>query len=225
MAIYWTEKSSPEIGELSKRYLIVILHIGSTEQHGPDLPTATDYIIAWELSKKVADTLKAIIKDVALSLNRYGFKHLVIISGYVDHLGQISDITCQLNLLIPQTGLRIHNVSPYTAVSTNQLSIVLEEEMFIHAEEVETSLMLYLRPEFVDMKKGMKEHPDLILKGLTKLNFLEAIRIVTISKFLWRDFTIGICHDATLASKEKGEKLFKIHVSGLIDYLKRVTKE
>jgi len=255
MAIYWAEKSSPEIGELSKRYRIVIFPIGSTEQHGPHLPTGTDYIIAWELSKKVAeelnsillpllpygfsddhfpkpgtisisaDTLKAIIKDVALSLNRYGFKHLVIISGHAGHLGQISDITYQLNLLIPQTGLRIHNVSPYTAVSIEQLSTVLEEEMFIHAEEVETSLMLYLRPELVDMKKAVKEHPDFIPKGLTTPNFLEAIRIVTTSKFLGRDFATGVCGDATLASREKGEKLFKILVSGLIDYIKRVTKE
>jgi creatinine amidohydrolase len=255
MVIYWAEKASPDIGELSKRYRLAIFPVGSTEQHGPHLPTGTDHIIALELSKKVAeeveaillpllpygfsedhfpkpgtlsisaDTLKAVIRDVAYSLDRYGLKHLVIVSGHAGHLGQISDITYQLNLAIPSSGLRVHNISPYTAVPVERLNTILEEEMFIHAEELETSLMLYLRPELVDMRKAVKEHPDFIPRGLTTPNFLEAIRIVTTSKFLGRDFETGVCGDATLATKEKGEKLFAILVSGLVEVIKNVTRE
>ncbi|MEM3123382.1 MAG: creatininase family protein, partial [Nitrososphaerota archaeon] len=217
--------------------------------------TGTDHIIAWELSKRVSDevdalllpllpygfsedhfpmpgslsisaeTLKAVIRDVADSLSRYGLKHMVVLSGHAGHLGQISDIAYRLNLSNPPQGLRVHNVSPYTAVPIEKLATVLEEEMFIHAEELETSLMLYLRPDLVDMSKAVKEHPPFIPKGLTTPNFLEAIRIVTTSKFLGRDFRTGVCGDATLASREKGEKLFAMLAAGLVGVIRQVTRE
>ncbi|GBC69287.1 Creatinine amidohydrolase [archaeon HR01] len=255
MAVFWAEKSSPDIGGLSRKYRVAIFPVGSTEQHGPHLPTGTDHIIAWELSKRVAeeidalllpllpygfsddhfpkpgtisisaDTLKGVIRDVANSLNRNGLRHLVIVSGHAGHLGQISDIAYQLNLALPPYGLRVHNISPYTAVPVERLGTILEEEMFIHAEELETSLMLYLRPELVDMGRAVKEHPDFIPRGLTTPNFLEAIRIVTTSKFLGRDFETGVCGDATLATREKGEKLFSLLVSGLVEAIKHVTRE
>ena len=172
-----------------------------------------------------SETLKAIIRDVADSLSRYGLRHLVIVSGHAGHLGQISDITYRLNLSYPVQGLRIHNISMYNTVSIERLATVLEEDMFIHAEELETSIMLYLRPELVDMSKAVKEHPPFIPKGLTTPNFLEAIRIVTTSKFLGRDFKTGLCGDATLASREKGEKLFNILTEGLVEAVKHVTSE
>lgn len=56
--------------------------------------------------------------------------------------------------------------------------------------------MLYLSPELVDMSKAVKEYPPFIPKGLTTPNFLEAIRIVTTSKFLGRDFKTGVCGDS-----------------------------
>jgi creatinine amidohydrolase len=253
MVILWAEKSSPDLGRLVDLHGIAILPVGSTEQHGPHLPTGTDHIIAWELAKHVAEevdalllpllpygfsddhfpmagtisigaeTLKSVNRDITASLRRYGLRHLVILSGHAGHLGQIADIAYQLNLDSPPNGLKVHNISPYTAVPIEALATVLEEDMFIHAEELETSIMLYLRPDLVDMSKAVKEHPDFIPKGLTTPNFLEAIRIVTTSKFLGRDFKTGVCGDATLATREKGEKLFNILVEGVIRAVRHVT--
>ena len=54
-AILWAEKSSKQLDELVKEIKVAILPIGSTEQHGPHLPTGTDHIIGWEIAKKVAE--------------------------------------------------------------------------------------------------------------------------------------------------------------------------
>ena len=34
---------------------LAILPIGSTEQHGPHLPMCTDYVVATEISKRIAE--------------------------------------------------------------------------------------------------------------------------------------------------------------------------
>jgi len=255
MKVFWSEKTSPELGQLSKKHNVAILPIGSTEQHGPHLPTGTDHIIAWELAVKVAertdalvlpllpygfsedhfpmpgvlsispDTLMKVISDIVASLSRNGVRNVVLMSGHAGHLAQLSDITYQLNVMRPQTDTRVHNISPYTATPIETLATVLEEEMFIHAEELETSLMLYLRPDLVDMSKAVKEVPNFIPKGLTTPNFLDAIRIVTTSKFLGRDFRTGVCGDATLATREKGEKIFNILVDSLVRAIQHATSE
>jgi creatinine amidohydrolase len=253
--INWAEASSPQIAEEVKRRPIAILPIGSTEQHGPHLCTGTDHIVAWELAKAVADrldalllpllpygfsddhfpkpgtvsisaeTLKMVITDIVKSLAKNGVKHVVIISGHAGHLAQLSALTYELNLLGGLGETRVHNISPYTAVPIEKLATVLEEEMFIHAEELETSLILYFNPKLVDMSKAVREIPDFIPKGLTTPNFLEAIRRVTTDRFLGQHFETGVCGDATLASREKGEKLFNMLVEGLVEAIRHVTAE
>lgn len=253
MTIFWAEKSFADIAELTKRHEIAILPIGSTEQHGPHLPTGTDHIIAWELCKKVAeevdalllpllpfgfshdhfpkpgtisveaDTLKRIIWDTAISLHKSGVKHIIIISGHAGHLHNLNAVCYELNVTGAIGETRTHMLCPYTSITMEELATVLEEDMFIHAEELETSLLLYLHPEWVDMKRAVKEHPDYIPKGLTTEKFLEAVRIVTTTKFLGTHFETGVCGDATLATKEKGEKLFKMLSDVLITSVKRVT--
>jgi len=120
-------------------------------------------------------------------------------------------------------GLKVHNVSPYTAVPIESLATVLEGDMFIHAEELETSIMSYIRSDPVDMSKAVREHPDFIPKELTTHNFLEAIKIVTTSKFIGRSFRTDVCGDATLDTKVRGEKLFNILVEGVVRAVRHVT--
>jgi creatinine amidohydrolase len=109
----------------------------------------------------------------------------------------------------------IHNISPYSVLPVESLSEILEEEVFMHAEELETSLILMLRPELVDMSKAVKEIPSFIPKGLTTPSFLEGIRVFTTSKFLGRHLKTGVCGDATLATKEKGERILNMLVDAV----------
>ncbi len=252
-SIIWAEKSSPELKELVKKHKVAIFPIGSTEQHGPHLPTGTDHIIGWEIAKRVAektgsillpilpigfsedhypragtltlsaDTLRTVIKEVVRSLVRNMVLHVVILSGHAGHLAQVSDICYELNVSGELGKTQVHNISPYNVIPVEVLAQTLQEELFIHAEELETSLILYLRPDLVDMKKAVKEIPPFIPKGLTTPNFLEAIRVFTTSKFLGRDLKYGVCGDATLATKEKGEKLLELMVNAVSDAVRRVT--
>lgn len=253
-AILWAEKSSKQLDELVKENEVAILPIGSTEQHGPHLPTGTDHIIGWEIAKKVAEntgsmllpmipigfsedhyprtgtltfsaeTLRRIIGDIAKSLSRNGVKHVVVISGHAGHLAQLSAVCYELNVMGELGDTLIHNISPYSVLPVEAFSEILDEEIFMHAEELETSLILLLRPDLVDMSKAVKEIPSFIPKGLNTPAFLEGIRIFTTSKFLGRDLKHGVCGDPTLATKEKGEKLLELLVNAVSEAVKNATK-
>ncbi len=250
----WAEIDSPSIEKMLKVKEVVIAPIGSTEQHGPHLPTGTDHIIGWEIAKRVAEnvdclllpiapfgfsedhfpragtvtltaeTLRNLVRDIAKSLARNGAMHIVLMSGHAGHLAQLADICFDLNVTGVLGETIIHNISPYNSIAIEQLIDILEEEVLLHAEELETSLMLYLRPDLVQMEKAVKEYPPFIPKGLNTPNFFQALNIITSSKFLGRDTKTGICGDATLATKEKGEKLINLMVEAVTEVVRGVTK-
>jgi len=250
--VKWSELSSNGIKEEIKKNGVVIVPIGAIEQHGPHLPTGTDSYTGWAIAKRVAesvnalllpivpfgfsedhcprpgtvtlsiDTLKNIIRDIAKSLARDGAKHIIIFSGHGGQLTQIADVCYELNVSGILGGSQVHNISPWNATPVEVLAAVLEEEVFLHAEEMETSLMLFLKPNLVDMTKAVKETPDYVPKGLTTANFLESIRIFTTSKFLGRDLETGVCGDATLGTKEKGIKLLELIVDCTVKAINHV---
>ena len=57
--IRWDNLTSKEIGKLAEQNAIVIIPMGSTEQHGPHLPVGTDAILAEWFSHRTADALRA----------------------------------------------------------------------------------------------------------------------------------------------------------------------
>ena len=57
----WSEMDTNTIRETLKKTNVVILPIGSTEQHGPHLPTGTDYYIGEEIARRVAHKLDALL--------------------------------------------------------------------------------------------------------------------------------------------------------------------
>jgi len=147
----------------------------------------------------------------------------VLLSGHAGHTFQLNDICYELNVTSPADFPRVHHLSPYSLLPLEVLAGVLQEEIFLHAEELETSLLLLLRPELVDMEKAVKEIPPYLPKGLTTPNFLEWLRIFTTEKFLGRDTKTGVVGDATLATKEKGQKILDMMVDALVEAVKHAT--
>lgn len=58
-SVLWSELRAPELRTLAKPTTPVIIPIGSIEQHGPHLPSATDSILASEVAKRAAGLVAA----------------------------------------------------------------------------------------------------------------------------------------------------------------------
>ncbi len=55
--IRWDHLTSPELRALSEKEAIVLVPVGSTEQHGPHLPVGTDALMATAMSERIAAEL------------------------------------------------------------------------------------------------------------------------------------------------------------------------
>ncbi|MFH5843397.1 creatininase family protein [Haladaptatus sp. CMAA 1909] len=53
--MYLADKTWPELGDYVAKETVAVVPLGSTEQHGPHLPLATDHLIAEALAREAAD--------------------------------------------------------------------------------------------------------------------------------------------------------------------------
>ncbi|MCU0357008.1 MAG: creatininase family protein [Cyclobacteriaceae bacterium] len=222
------------------RFELAVLPWGATEAHNYHLPYATDIIeadtiaaeaarIAWDKGAKVIvlptipfgvntgqsdilldmnlnpSTQLAILRDVITVLNRQGIHKLLILNSHGGN--DFRPLIRELGLEFPKMFLSMCNW--YQSLDKKQFF----DNMGDHADEMETSLLLYLRPELVAPKEQWGD-------GAERKNKIGAFR----EGWAWAerkwskisaDTGVG---DPSAATKEKGEKYFKA-VSGKVGNL------
>jgi creatinine amidohydrolase len=213
------------------KFELAVLPWGATEAHNFHLPYSSDIIeadlvsaesarIAWEKGAKVIvlpaipygvntgqsdiyldinlnpSTQYSILKDIVEVLNRQEIYKLMVFNSHGGN--DFKPFIRELGLKFPK--MFICTANWYQAVDRNKYF----ENSGDHAEEMETSLMLYFKPELVLPKEKWGE-------GKEKKNKIKSFS----ENWLWTerkwskissDTGIG---DPRLATKEKGEKFFK----------------
>jgi creatinine amidohydrolase len=82
--IEWCRLKAAEIAALAKRNAIVILPIGSTEQHGPHLPTQVDSRLVTEVAHRAARKMTAEHPAIVAPTIPYGMsEHHMSLSGTI----------------------------------------------------------------------------------------------------------------------------------------------
>ncbi|MGH2416376.1 MAG: creatininase family protein, partial [Microcystaceae cyanobacterium] len=221
-----------------KENIVIIQPVGAIEQHGPHLPIIVDSAISmgvlgkalekldpnipayalpclyygksnehWHFPGTItlsAQTLLAVIREVAESLYRSGFRKLLLMNS---HGGQpqvmeiaARDIHQQYEdfLVFPLFTWRVPNIAA-------ELLTQKELEYGIHAGDAETSLLLSLLPEQVKLEKAVQEYPQ----GLPEDSLLSMegqLPFAWLTKELTKS---GVMGDATVATKEKGDRLLE----------------
>lgn len=225
---------------------LAILPWGATEAHNFHLPYGTDNIesnlisaesakIAWEKGAKIIvlptipfgvntgqsdiyldinlnpSTQLLIIKDIIEVLNRQGIHKLMIFNSHGGN--DFKPIIRELGLKFPEMFICASNW--YQALDRKKYF----KNSGDHAEEMETSLMLYLKPELVLPK-------DEWGKGKEKKNKIKEFN----ENWLWterkwskvtKDTGIG---NPRLATKEKGKDFFKAVTKKLGNVMYEIAK-
>lgn len=217
---------------------LAILPIGSTEQHGPHLPMCTDYVVATEISKLIAEktgayllptlpistcyehkgkkgsvwmrpnTFYNVLQDIVLCLKDQGFKRVAVVLG---HGGIFVATPAIRELNAMYDDLKVAKIDFLNFFGTKEMMETLESPNNLHACEYETSLMLYLREELV--KKDKIKDADFVPQY--PRDFLNYVSLVKLSD-------TGVWGEPSLGTKEKGEKVVKILVEESIKYMNRV---
>ena len=184
---------------LDYRPNLAVLPWGATEAHNYHLPHGTDVVEAGDVAVAAAQqayeqgakpivlptipfgnngqqldqvatihcstsTAQAILRDVALSLTTQGIDRLVILNGHGGNEFKpiVRDLQLEFDLLVVVVNFWMAAAAMYESV--------FEERSGDHANEMETSLMMHLRPEWVVMDQaGPGERIPMALKSIAEV--------------------------------------------------------
>ena len=238
---HWGHFTWDEIKEYLKKCNIVLLPVGSCEQHSLHLPLDTDSFDALWLCEKVVERVKE-PKPLILPPINYGVSY-----HHLDFAGTISISPDTLKNMVIEIAecLKKHGVSKMIIVNghggnkaaltcasqiirhkLNMLVIVdsgeivkeeiAEEKEDFHAGEKETSTSLYNREELVRKEKIKNpdfRYPKEILRFSTGINW----------NFKTKDVTdTGAMGYPEKATKEKGKKLWEAHINALAKLIEEI---
>jgi creatinine amidohydrolase len=181
---YWQEMTTEEFAALDADQVIAVLPIASIEQHGPHLPVCTDACANQAVIKRTlellpddlpvlvlpmmpvgkanehsafpgtlslsSETVQRLWTEIAESVHRAGIRKLVFFNSHGGN-GRIlpvvaREIRARLDMLVIVANLR--------SDIPGDLFPEDERRYGIHGGSIETSRMLYLRPDLVNMSKA-----------------------------------------------------------------------
>jgi creatinine amidohydrolase len=209
---------------------IVVIPIGAAaKEHGPHLRLANDWIMADDLRRRLAgrtrvivapivglsyypafveypgsiglrlETARDVLVDVVRSLARHGPRRFYALNTGVSTLRALQPAA----ELLAADGILLHFTDLGRALAPIEKQLA-EQEGGTHADEIETSMMLYLAPETVDMTRAVKDYrPG--SGPLTRDPQRPGVYSPT-----------GTWGDPTLATRAKGERIVQALVDALV---------
>jgi creatinine amidohydrolase len=218
---------------------VVVIPLGAeSKEHGPHLKLKNDAILARYLRDRVRERSKVVIAptvnygyypafleypgstslsletsrdmfvEICRGLARFGPRRFYVLNtgvSTVRALAPAAEILAAEGILMRYTDL-LKVMEPVE----KQVS---KQEGGTHADEIETSMLLYMSPGDVDMTKAVKDyHPG--AGGLTR----------DPSKSGMTYSTSGVFGDATLATKEKGKLVTEALVEAIVGQIEDLRK-
>jgi creatinine amidohydrolase len=226
----------PEIREAVAQNRVVVLPVGTVEQHGPHLPLVTDVLTATEMSRLAVekipeqavlmpsvyysfnehhmdfpgtiaiqgDTIIRYVTDIGISLARHGFRKVLLVNG---HGSNVPFLDIAARNITNQTDAICAVASWWSLIPKNLLAELRESEYpggMAHGCELETSVLLYLRPDLVQFEKASRDI------NFTASEFfywdLQRPSPILFQEWFSRYSKTGTVGDPTKATKEKGER-------------------
>lgn len=149
------------------------------------------------------ETAQDLTVDICRSLARYGPRKF-----YALNTGVSTERPLELAAqILAHEGIqfRYTNIAKLIEPVEGRLK---QEEGGTHADEIETSMMLFIAPSTVDMSKAVKDYHPSPKDGLTRNPEGEGAYSAS-----------GIYGDATLATRQKGEIVVRAMIDGILQEL------
>jgi len=210
---------------------VVVLPLGAeSKEHGPHLKLKNDWLMAEYLSRAVLqradvvvaptlnygyypafleypgstslrlETSRDMVVDICRSLAHYGPRRFYILNTGVSTAAALTPAKATLEA--EGIAMRFTNI---LTISAKAEQAVRQSQGGTHADEIETSIMLYIAPDSVDMGKAVKDYHPGKQGGLSR----DPKTAATYS-------ASGVFGDATLATRAKGEIVVKAMVEGIL---------
>jgi creatinine amidohydrolase len=171
----------PEVNKLDREKIVAVVPVGSMEQHGPHLPFQVDTFVSSRLAEDLEKSMPEILllppiwsgvsahhmdfpgsitvrakvfidllHDICASLHHHGFRRIVLLNG---HGGNRSSLEVLGQELFVKFGLTVNTLAYWDLVPDLVKSLKKSNSKGMgHSGELETSLMLYLAPQWVNQR-------------------------------------------------------------------------
>lgn len=242
------EMNWPQAESRLQRSDTALLPVGALEQHGPHLPLDLDAWDADYLCRQVAErcgdpkplvlplipygvsyqhddfpgtlsvrpeTLASLIYEIGMSAARNGITKLVIVNGHGGNLPALKLAAQEIN----------RDAHIFTSVDTGETSdvdvaAIADTDADLHAGEIETSTTLATRPHLVHMESALSCVPRFSSEYLD----FTSTRSVEWFAHTERISPSGVLGDPTIASREKGERIWEIMIQNLVEFVEGIRK-
>lgn len=222
---------------------VAVLPVGAVEAHGPHLPLGTDNILAEELATRYAEkvggyvfptlsygqvwslqnftgsisisneTLISMIVDIGKSVYQQGFGIFSLVNGHLGNQTALKEAARKLYEVCPEMKVFYFFYPGMNQAASEVRETPSSHGTYFHACEIETSLMLYLAEDYVDMQKAIKDIPHIEMEA-------------DFTPTPWEEFTeTAVLGDATLATKEKGEHIITTALENMVNMTKAAKRE
>jgi creatinine amidohydrolase len=225
-----------EAEKVLTRDTVVVIPLGAeSKEHGPHLKLKNDFLMAEYLKNRVLqssnvvvaptinysfypafleypgstslrlETARDVVVDICRSLANFGPRRFYILNTGVSTLRPLA--AAQEALAADGILMRYLDLHVTEPVEKQ----IRKEEGGTHADEIETSMMLYMAPESVDMKKAVKDYNGSKPGGLTRDPNGKGTYSPT-----------GVWGDATLATREKGKIVTEALVKSILSEIEEL---
>jgi creatinine amidohydrolase len=244
------ELTSDMIPDLVKK--VVVVPIGSLEQHGHHLPMLTDTLIGAEIVRRVQlelgdeavflpflwvgasdhhlglpgaislhnDTYTQVISDILESLITHGFRKILLLNSHGGNGGPAGNATFQVQMRHREKHDLWLVLASWFQIAGAQIAAIpsLEQKHVTHACELETSIILRLRPELVKMNAARGANIP-FNSNFWSADSSGASRVAVTRTFEQNSLTGALGHPEK-ATPEKGEALLAAAVTEVSAFIR-----
>lgn len=244
--VFLGEMTSPQVEAFLAEHDTVIVPTGSTEQHGPHGPLITDAAIATEVARRAAPRLEALvaptinyglsyphtgftglvqvriptfmalIEDLAASLASIGFRRIVFLNGHYDNTYAIAYACANVAERLP-AGARAFPINYWDGMTPDEAAEFFGASTGLHANRGETSAMLVIAPDSVDMEHANAEFPP--FPEVTNSAPVHTAFFFSAPGSVYRATHSGAWGDARESTPEFGERYLGMGVESTIRVL------
>jgi creatinine amidohydrolase len=232
--VFLGEMTNPEVEAFLKTHHTVIVPTGAVEQHGPHGPLLTDVLIPQEIARRAApsigavvappvnyvlsyphigftsvvcvsiSTFMALVEDLCASFAAMGFRRIVFLNGHYDNTLAIAYACANAAGRMPQD-VTAFPLNYWDGMNADETAEFLTMTTGLHANEAETSAVLAINPDLVDMAQANAEMPN-FPEFRVNPGAVHAAFFFSQPGSVYRATKSGTWGDARGATAEKGER-------------------
>ena len=249
------EMTVKDMREALKETRTVLVPLGVVEQHGYHLPLSTDIINAYEVSKRVSEKTGAVVAppmsysfsggtlpgtinitpqvmalvvmDICRSLIQQGFKNIVLVQGHggTENCNALKDCTILFLRQNPQYSDVVLALTGVADFSKTWMGAFKKHDF--HAALIETSVIMYWRPELVrkemvtdepKLARALRVHQDNYMKITKPIDSPFVIPFIKQRP----EMKVGVMGDPKGANAKLGRKVSDESVAGMTRFIKRI---